>query len=91
MLDTDIHIPLYVRGPGIDPGSTLDAVTSHTDIAPTLLKIAGAPLDPNLDGRPVPLDQVSARQGPVEHASIEFWGYVSGHDHGRSGSKMKQH
>ncbi|CAJ2504950.1 Uu.00g123440.m01.CDS01 [Anthostomella pinea] len=46
--DTDIHVPLFVRGPGVAAGAQFDSVTTHTDIAPTLLRIANA--DKQLDG-----------------------------------------
>ncbi|CAK7232387.1 hypothetical protein SBRCBS47491_008252 [Sporothrix bragantina] len=38
--DTDIHIPLIVRGPGVDRGVKSHAVTAHTDLAPTFLNLA---------------------------------------------------
>ncbi|KIX01793.1 uncharacterized protein Z518_09520 [Rhinocladiella mackenziei CBS 650.93] len=76
--DTDIHIPLYVRGPGIEAGSVLNAVTTHTDLAPTILNIAEAPLDPHFDGQPIPFDEEKAKDFPVEHATIEYWGYAIG-------------
>ncbi|OJD35646.1 arylsulfatase [Diplodia corticola] len=70
--DTDIHIPLAIRGPGIAKGQTIDAVTSHTDIAPTILELAGAPKQ--LDGKVIPLTVEAAQDGVYEHAAIEYWG-----------------
>ncbi|KAG9626302.1 Arylsulphatase, partial [Aureobasidium melanogenum] len=70
--DTDIHIPLVVRGPGIAAGATKDIVTSHTDMAPTLLSLAGASRN-DFDGLAIPLlnDTTSTRG---EHVNVEFWG-----------------
>lgn len=64
---------MYVRGPGIEHGGIIDAVTTHTDISSTLLQIAG--VTKQLDGIPMPLD---AANGKVrrEHASVEYWGAV---------------
>lgn len=47
----DIHLPGYVRGPGITPGtSVLDAIT-NVDFFPTFLDIAGVAAPAFLDGR----------------------------------------
>lgn len=45
----DVSVPFYVRGPGIEPGSTYDDVTGNIDIAPTIAEIAGA-TTPEVDG-----------------------------------------
>lgn len=74
-LDTDIHIPFFLRGPGITPGGSIDTVTTHTDVAATILQIAG--LDKELDGLAIPLHPLDNSIARPEHASIEFWGMVS--------------
>lgn len=77
--DTDIHIPLIVRGPGIARGHRTDLVTSHTDIAPTIMKLAGQSRD-DFDGVPIPLEEQETLQGSIEsrnraeHINIEYWG-----------------
>ncbi|CAG9983614.1 unnamed protein product [Clonostachys byssicola] len=71
--DTDIHIPFFVRGPGIDEGSVLDAVTTHTDVSSTLLRIAGVEQS-DLDGVAMPLGTASLDSKRHEHATIEYWG-----------------
>jgi len=38
--DHGVRVPALVRGPGITPGSTVPAVTSMVDIAPTILEFA---------------------------------------------------
>jgi arylsulfatase A-like enzyme len=71
--ETDIHIPLAVRGPGIPAGHTAGVVSSHTDLTPTILKLAG--LDrPDLDGAPIPLSkQDLAKPNSGEHVNVEYW------------------
>jgi len=39
--DEAIHIPLCIRGPGIPKGVSLNLPTSHIDLLPTLLGLAG--------------------------------------------------
>lgn len=48
-------------------------VTSHTDLAPTMLKIAGE-TRPEFDGLPIPLGGTVDDSHPGEHVNIEFWG-----------------
>lgn len=74
--DTDIHIPLVVRGPGIAAGAKKGIVTSHTDLAPTLLSLAGASRD-DFDGLAIPLlegGSFSDDKSRGEHVNVEFWG-----------------
>lgn len=72
-LDTDIHIPFVVRGPGIERGGQVDSVTSHTDVSSTILRIAG--IEKQLDGAPIPLhSQSSGDIARHEHIAIEYWG-----------------
>ncbi|KAH8660230.1 alkaline-phosphatase-like protein [Xylariales sp. PMI_506] len=70
--DTDINIPLLVRGPGVAAGRRQLAVSSHTDLAPTILKLAGVPLKDSLDGTPIALGATDETRH--EHLGIEFWG-----------------
>lgn len=46
-----IRLPLVVVGPGIEPGSTNDALVVNNDVAPTLAELAGATPDIVVDGR----------------------------------------
>merc|ERR1712176_749098 len=48
--DTDIRIPLFMRGPGIKPGTKLNQMVANIDIAPTILDFAGIPIPPIMDG-----------------------------------------
>ncbi len=49
--DDDIHVPFYVRGPGITAGSHSSALTGNVDIAPTIAAVAGATVPSTADGR----------------------------------------
>lgn len=45
-----IKVPMVIRGPGIRPGSTSRALVANQDIAPTLLRLAGARAGKRVDG-----------------------------------------
>jgi len=46
-----LRVPMVIRGPGIEPGSTSREVVANQDIAPTLLNLAGARAARRMDGR----------------------------------------
>jgi N-acetylglucosamine-6-sulfatase len=75
--EEDINIPLIVRGPGVPKGES-NVVTAHTDLAPTILKIAGGDWKrDDFDGSPIPLgekDLIEAKEERQEHVNVEFWG-----------------
>ncbi|KAL1888397.1 hypothetical protein Sste5346_009605 [Sporothrix stenoceras] len=72
--ETDVHIPMIVRGPGVARGHVSQAVTSHTDIASTIMELAGRPLE-NTDGSPMPLSiEAEVAASKTEHVNIEYWG-----------------
>ncbi|GKU06113.1 unnamed protein product [Fusarium langsethiae] len=71
--DTDIHIPMFLRGPGIKEGGEINVVTTHTDIVSTILKLAG--VDKQTDGELMPLSEPEQTNGRIEHAAIEYWGH----------------
>lgn len=70
--ETDINVPLIVRGPGIPTCTVVRGPTSHTDLAPTIMQLAQNPIN-NLrfDGSPIDL---SGGQVRSEHVAVEFWG-----------------
>ncbi|KAK7038192.1 arylsulfatase [Favolaschia claudopus] len=74
--ETDVHIPFMVRGPGVAKGvKRTDVVTNHVDVAPTLITLAGLPLNHAFDGTPMPIGKAAtAAHIPHEHVGIEFWG-----------------
>lgn len=82
--EEDINIPLVVRGPGIPAGRVSQAVTTHIDLAPTLLKLARAPARADFDGEPIPLTgteldaaAVDDGSGRHEHVTVEYWGFAA--------------
>lgn len=75
--EEDINVPFIMRGPGIPKGAVSDVVSSHTDLAPTFLTFAGAPLRPEFDGSPIPFTAAAiagAEKKKREHVNVEFWG-----------------
>lgn len=84
-LETDINIPLIVRGPGIPAGRKQHVVSSHTDLAPTMMQLAGNELRADFDGQPINLHEEDKSR--PEHIGIEFWGL--GIPEGRYGYKGK--
>ncbi|KAI1351769.1 Arylsulphatase [Xylaria sp. FL0043] len=75
--EEDINVPLIVRGPGVAANHSTDVVTSHTDLAPTFLRLLGIPLREDFDGKPIPLTKHeigSAQRARREHVNVEFWG-----------------
>jgi N-acetylglucosamine-6-sulfatase len=49
--ETDIHLPLLVRGPGVAAGSHVQDITGNIDLAPTFAALGGATLTDSPDGR----------------------------------------
>lgn len=44
------HLPLLIRGPGIQPGTATGELAANIDIAPTILELAGVKADKSIDG-----------------------------------------
>ena len=56
-------------------GAVQTLPSSHTDIVPTLFKLAGIPLREDFDGEPIPVtEELLATTAKSEHVNIEFWG-----------------
>jgi N-acetylglucosamine-6-sulfatase len=49
--DTDIHVPLLVRGPGVRAGAHVKRLAGNTDLAPTFEAMAGVRSPAFTDGR----------------------------------------
>jgi arylsulfatase A-like enzyme len=49
--EEDIHVPLYVRGPGVPKGATRNLITGNVDYAPTFAALAGVTPPSFVDGR----------------------------------------
>ena len=48
--ETDIRIPLFIKGPGIQAGTTMTQAVMNIDVGPTLLDLAGLPVPTIMDG-----------------------------------------
>lgn len=78
--EEDVNIPFIIRGPDVPRKHTTDIVTTHTDIGPTILDIAGVRPREDFDGLAIPLtehDLHRATKTRYEHVTIEHWGYAS--------------
>ncbi len=54
MYESVLHIPLIIHAPGQTKREDIHALTSNTDIVPTILSIAGKDSSPDFDGRVLP-------------------------------------
>lgn len=79
-LETDINIPMIIRGPGIEAGSKQSAPSSHTDVAPTIMQLAGNDItNKEFDGSPMDLGlpegeyKASDRHEHGESSSRQLW------------------
>jgi arylsulfatase A-like enzyme len=48
--DSLLRVPLVLRGPGVGAGSVVDAPVGTIDVAPTILRAAGVPVPPWMEG-----------------------------------------
>ena len=69
--ETDINVPLLIRGPGVPINVNSTTVQSHTDMAPTILGLPGVPLRQDFDGQSIPVKDPDS--GKSEYANVEFW------------------
>ena len=79
--EEDVNVPLIVRGPGVPRNRTAGIVTTHTDLASTILGLAGAGSgsDVEFDGERIPFDANALAEAPRsrhEHVNIEYWGFA---------------
>ncbi|CAO3646979.1 unnamed protein product [Cunninghamella echinulata] len=77
-IEEDINVPFIIRGPGIPKGKISDVVTSHTDLAPSILALAkGSQYVPDfVDGGVIPFtEELKNHPKPIakESFAVEFW------------------
>ncbi|KAJ7466911.1 putative arylsulfatase [Mycena latifolia] len=92
-IEEDYAVPLIIRGPNVPAGkaSVVNTVTKHTDLAPTFFEMLGIALREEFDGAPIPItaaeiSTASADASKSEHIDMEYWGTVTAHNEGNSGS-----
>ena len=78
--DTDLRVPLIVRGPGITPKSTVSTLTGNVDLAPTIAALAGLSIPSTVDGR-------SFKQTLLGGASVDRKAFLI--EHGDPSGKTK--
>jgi N-acetylglucosamine-6-sulfatase len=49
--DTDLRVPLFVKGPGVPAGKSVTEISGNVDLAPTIAELAGARAPDFVDGR----------------------------------------
>lgn len=67
--EEDIRVPFVIRGPGIMPGTRLDALTLNIDLAPTFAAMAGVQPPDFVDGRSL-LPQLQGKTPPTWRSSF---------------------
>ncbi|TID24788.1 arylsulfatase [Venturia nashicola] len=75
--EEDANVPMIIRGPGIKQGAITNLVTSHTDLAPTILSLIGTSQRPDFDGTPFSVkaeDLFVENKDWQEHVGVEYWG-----------------
>ena len=68
---TDIHLPLFIRGPGIQAGSALPDLVSMPDLSATLLDMAGVAGPPHFDGHSILPALTRQRGAAAANAEID--------------------
>jgi arylsulfatase A-like enzyme len=81
-----IDIPLLIRGPGVVPGTVIDAPVANADLAPTILAFAGASIPAALarpiDGSSLAVPLAGGPADPARAILIEGRDNVSQAQHG---------
>ena len=75
--EEDVNVPMVIRGPNVPKGKSVDFVTSHLDIVPSIVNWAGAKNATDFDGKAIPAGGNPGSQEPWEHVQVEHWGLAS--------------
>jgi arylsulfatase A-like enzyme len=93
--ETDIHLPFFVRGPGVEKGSTAQELVGNIDLAPTFAAIAQASVPDFVDGRSLlPILHNSQVNPPWRpEFLVEHWQRQGQRNHPNTGelSPLSQH
>ncbi|GLV36749.1 uncharacterized protein CBL_02416 [Carabus blaptoides fortunei] len=81
--DTDIRVPLLIRGPGLRPKTISQIPVQSVDLAPTILQMAEHPVPSNMDGRPL-LNEIINEQND---ARVQWHSYILIEYHGEGDGK----
>jgi arylsulfatase A-like enzyme len=73
--ETDINVPLIIRGPGVPEGLVTEVVTTHIDLAPTILQLAGAPSRADFDGLALPLSEPAISEAKKIGMNMSLWSF----------------
>lgn len=73
MLHDDlIHIPLVIKEPGQNIGNRVDTLSEQIDLMPTILDLAGVPIEGSVEGRSLaPALRGQKRDGPIFSMNFE--------------------
>lgn len=69
--ESDIKVPLVIKGPGIKKNVENHQPVLNIDIAPTVLELAGLEIPKNMDGRPINWTDASVEE---RNMLIEYYG-----------------
>ena len=67
-----LHVPLFLRGPGIPGGQRIDAPVSIADLTPTILQLLGLPPTDQSQGRSL-VDAIEGRPLPENRPLFYSW------------------
>ncbi|MBK6648197.1 MAG: sulfatase [Anaerolineales bacterium] len=73
--EEDIRAPLMVRGPGIEPGTTVPQMTANIDLAPTIAEMTGVDIPDFVDGRSF-LPCLTGEEVPWRDGLLIEFGYI---------------
>ncbi|KAJ8712694.1 hypothetical protein PYW08_007998 [Mythimna loreyi] len=82
--ESDIKVPLLIRGPGIKPNSSNSQPVLNVDLAPTIIRLAGLEPPTHMDGKA--LDLLKEAEDDTNQEIEERYMLVEYHGEGRNGS-----